>query len=159
MASCLPFRARQGIIMLHLGHRGWERFPSSKIITVSWTCRWEKCTCITVLVAACPIHPSTGKFHGTPMVRKSILYVCGSSPGFVASQRRTPPLPSHDVSACVLPENRAPSPHYTPCTESDSSDSPGTKIPIPSSFSHALPPAVSPSPVTGVRPLLLSYRR
>ena len=103
----------------------------------------------TPLNRTAPWSPDGQEVH--PVCMRFLTGVCGFPTPY-------PPLPSHDVSACVLPENRAPSPHYTPCTESDSSDSPGTKIPIPSSFSHALPPTVSPSPGTGVRPFLLSSR-
>ena len=74
------------------------RFPSSKMITVSRTCRWKNCTRIAIIVAARSGHPSTGKFHGTSAVRKAILYVRSSSPGFVASQLR---LPSAALPFCV----------------------------------------------------------
>ena len=40
--------------MLHQGHRGWGRFPSSKMTTVSRTCWCRKWTRIAVLVAARP---------------------------------------------------------------------------------------------------------
>ena len=39
VVKCLLFSSRQGTSMSHWGHRGWGRFPSSSIITVSWTCR------------------------------------------------------------------------------------------------------------------------
>ena len=44
VARCLPFSARQGKIMSHRGHRGWWRFPSSKMMTASRTYRREKIT-------------------------------------------------------------------------------------------------------------------
>ena len=44
----------------HRGHRGRGRLPSSKITTVSWTCRCTKCTRIAACVADTPGHPSTG---------------------------------------------------------------------------------------------------
>ena len=75
--------------MSQRGNRGWGRFPSSKMIKISRKCRWEKCTHIAVLIAALPIHPSTGQFHSPHVFRKAIMYIYGSSPGAVA-----PPTPS-----------------------------------------------------------------
>ena len=66
--------------MLHRGHRGRGMFPSSKMTTVSRTCRCRKCTRISVLVAARPGHPSTGQICGPPLDGKAMDYVCGSSP-------------------------------------------------------------------------------
>ena len=88
--------------------------PSSKMTTVSRTCRWKQCTCITVLVAACPGYPSTVHIRGPPVAGNAILYVCGFPPGVVDSQRR---LPSADlpyyVYMCPASEPSAISPpHY-----------------------------------------------
>ena len=77
--------------MSHQEHRGWGRFPSSNIITVSLTCQWRKCNLISVYVFARPWHPSTGQFIEPPMVVKAVLYVCGSLPGVVVSHFRLPP--------------------------------------------------------------------
>ena len=66
--------------MSHRGHRGWGRFPSSKITTVSRTFWCRKWTRIAVLVAARPGHPSTGQLRGPPLVGKAMQYFCGSSP-------------------------------------------------------------------------------
>ena len=88
VARCLPFRSRQGTSIFQWGHCGWSSFPPSKTTTVSRTCRWKNCTRIAVLVAARPGHPSTGQFRGPPTVRKSIVYIRGSSPGDMAAQLR-----------------------------------------------------------------------
>ena len=61
--------------MSHWGHRGWGRFTSSKMTTVSRTCRCRKCTRINVLITARPGHPSTGQLRGPPAVGNSILMV------------------------------------------------------------------------------------
>ena len=62
--QCIPFRSRHGTIMSHRGHCGWGRFPSSKITTVSQTCRYQKCTSIAIRVATQPLHPSIGQGLG-----------------------------------------------------------------------------------------------
>ena len=61
-------------------HRGWGRFPSSKMTTVSWTFRCRKWTHIAVLVVARPGHPSNRQLHGPPLAGKSMRYVHISSP-------------------------------------------------------------------------------
>ena len=55
-----PFSALRGTCMSHLEHRGWGKFPSSSITTVSRTCRCTKCTHIAVLVARAPGTPPRG---------------------------------------------------------------------------------------------------
>ena len=52
--------------MSHRGHRYWGRFPYSKMITVSCTCQWKKCTRIAVLFYDRPGQPSTGLFRIPP---------------------------------------------------------------------------------------------
>ena len=66
--------------MSHREHLGCGRFPSSKMITMSRTCRLQKCILISVLVPALPGQPSAGHPLGTPLVGKSIRYVLGSPP-------------------------------------------------------------------------------
>ena len=66
--------------MSHRAHRGWEKFPSSKITTVLRTCRCTKCTRIAVLFATLPVHPVTSYLHGPPFAVKVILYVWGLVP-------------------------------------------------------------------------------
>ena len=88
--------------LLFRGHRGWGRFTSLKMTTVSRTCRWKKFTCIAVLVTARPVHPSTGQFRGPPVVRKSILYVRGYSPGSLDAQLR-PPSAALQRCICMCP--------------------------------------------------------
>ena len=56
--------------MSHRVHCGWGRFPSSRMTMVSRICRCRKCTCIAVLVAAWPGHPSTGDLCGSPLAGK-----------------------------------------------------------------------------------------
>ena len=82
---CSPFRDRHGSSMLHRGHHGWGRFPSSSITTVYWTCRCQNFIRMAVRVAARTLHPSTGKGLGPVFARNTILNVMGSSP---------PPSPS-----------------------------------------------------------------
>ena len=77
---CVPFRAYHVTSISHRGHHGWGRFPSSRITTVSMTCRCQKFAIITVCVNACPLHTSTGKGLGPSLVRNAILYVLGLSP-------------------------------------------------------------------------------
>ena len=55
------------------GHRGWGRVPSSRITTVSLTCRCQKCNHIAVFVNARPLHPLTGQELGSTLVRNAIL--------------------------------------------------------------------------------------
>ena len=59
--------------MSHIGHHGWQRFPSSIITTFSWTCRCQKCIHIVVRVAAQPLHPSTGQGIGPSFSGNVIL--------------------------------------------------------------------------------------
>ena len=70
---CVPFRSFHGTSMTLRGHRGWERFPSSRIITVSLTCQYQMCTLIVVCVDARPLHPSTGQVLGTALAGNSNL--------------------------------------------------------------------------------------
>ena len=86
LAWCLPLSARHRTSMLHREHLGFGRFPSSKMITMSRTCRLQKCIRIAVRVPALPGQTSTGKILGPPLVGKSIRYVCGSPPLAEASQ-------------------------------------------------------------------------
>ena len=80
VAGCLTFSVQQGTSMPHQGHRGWGRFPSPKMTTVSRTCRCRKCTCIAVLIAARPGHPSTGQLRRPSLSGKAMRYACGSFP-------------------------------------------------------------------------------
>ena len=66
--------------MSHRGHRGWGRFPTYKMTTVSRTCRCRKWTSIAVLVAACPGHPSNGQIRGPLLDGKVMWYVRIYSP-------------------------------------------------------------------------------
>ena len=79
-----------GTCMSHLAHRGWGKFPSSSITTVSWTFRCTKCTRIAVLVARAPGYPSTGHRCGPPFVRKDILYVLDPISVWGVHRRRRP---------------------------------------------------------------------
>ena len=66
--------------MLHQGHRGWGRFPSSTMITVSRTCRCRKYTQRPVLVISLPLYPLTGKSRGSAVLRKKqicLRFSCG----------------------------------------------------------------------------------
>ena len=99
VSGCLPFSLRQGTRMSHWGHRGWGRFPSSKIATVSRTCRCIKLTYIAVLVATRPGHPSTGQLLGPPLAGKAMQYVRGSSPVSEVLQLR---LSSTDRPCCAI---------------------------------------------------------
>ena len=83
---CLPFKALHGTSISHREHLGWGNFPSSKMITISRTCRLQKCISIAVLAPAHPGRPSTGQLHGPPLVRKAIQYVYVSPPVAEASQ-------------------------------------------------------------------------
>ena len=74
VAGCRPCRARLGTSMSHRAHRGWGKFPSSRITTVSSTCR------IYVLVATLPGHPATGQLCGPPFAGKVILKLWGPVP-------------------------------------------------------------------------------
>ena len=76
-------------------HRGWEKFPSSKITTVSIVCRCRKCTYIAVLVATRPGHPSIGQLHGPHFAGKVIWKVRGPVPvaGFLHCRRVSATLP------------------------------------------------------------------
>ena len=76
-----PFRASHVNCIPQWGHRGWGRFPSSKIKMVSLTCLWNKFTLSAILVAARPLHPSTGHSCGPAAVGNEIQYVCGSPSG------------------------------------------------------------------------------
>ena len=67
-------------------HLGCGRFPSSKMITMSRTCRLQKCIRIAVRVPALSGNPSTWQLLGPPLVRKASRYVCGSPPVAEASQ-------------------------------------------------------------------------
>ena len=104
--------------MPYRGHHGWSRLHYYIIMTVSQTFLCRNFTFTAVLVAACPIHPSTGNYRGTPAVGKVVLYIWGS-------------LSGGGVSHCLLPPNSRPffvcqctainttdiySPHYKKCT-------------------------------------------
>ena len=80
VAGCLPFSVLQGTIMLHWGHRGWRRFPSSKMTMMSRKCRCRKWTRIAVLAVGRPGHPSNGQLCVPPLAVKSMQYVHRSSP-------------------------------------------------------------------------------
>ena len=70
-----PFKTAHGTIMSHQGQRGWGRFPSSTIITVSRTFWRRKCTRIPVLVFTLPLHPCTEQSCGPTTIGKETLYV------------------------------------------------------------------------------------
>ena len=82
---CFPLRDRHGTSMSHHEHLGCGRFPSSNMITMSRTCRRQKCTLIAVRVPAFPGQPSTGHSLAPPLVGNSIRWVCGSPPPPVAA--------------------------------------------------------------------------
>ena len=86
MSWCFPLRARHGTSMSHHEHLGCGRFPSSKMITMSRTCRLQKCILIAVRVPALPGQPSTGQLLRPTLVGKVIRYVRGSPPVAEASQ-------------------------------------------------------------------------
>ena len=70
---CVPFRAFHGTSMSHMGHRGWGRFPSSRITTVFLTCQYQKCTFISVRVYAWTLHLLTGQGLGPALVGNAIM--------------------------------------------------------------------------------------
>ena len=78
--------ARHGTSMSHREHLGCGRFPSSNMITMSRTCRLQKCIHIAVRVPDLPGEPSTGQLHGPPLVGKASRYACASPPVAEASQ-------------------------------------------------------------------------
>ena len=68
--------------MSQQGQRGWGRFPSSTIITVSRTFWRRKCTRRPVLVFTLPLHPCTEQSCGPTTIGKETLYVsCYTSGG------------------------------------------------------------------------------
>ena len=70
-------KAVHGTNISQRGHRGCGRFTSSRMITVSHTCRCRKCTCSLICITNLPWHTSTGKTCGPNVPRKEITYVCG----------------------------------------------------------------------------------
>ena len=85
--------------MSHRGNQGWGRLPSYIITTVSCTCLWRNCNIITVLVAACPLHPWTGHSLSPPPFGKAILYVWLSlSVGGISHCH----LPPTSIPCCVF---------------------------------------------------------
>ena len=99
VAGCCLFILRRETSMLHRWHRGWRRFPSSKMTTVSSTSQCRKWTHITVLVAAWPGHPSTGQLYGPPLAGKSMQYMRSSSLMDEVFQLR---LASAALPCCVI---------------------------------------------------------
>ena len=142
--------------MLHWGRFGWGRFPPFKMTTVSRAFRCRKWTCITILVAACPGHPSTGKLCRPPLDGNAMRYVRVSSPVAEVSSSVSPLPIAHTVSSCAPPNIPLPSPPCTPCTIPVPSVAPGRRAPLPSSFTHTPPPTGSPPPGMGGRPFQLS---
>ena len=153
---CLPFSVLQETSMLHRGHRRWGRFPSSKMTTVSRTCRCIKCTHIAFLVAARPGHPSIGQLYGLPWPGSP----CGTYadlPLWPRLYRSIFPLPiAHAVSSCAPPIIPPPSSPRTPCTSPVPSAAPGRRVPLLSSVAHTPPPSGSPPPGMGGIPCQLS---
>ena len=136
VSGCLLFIVRQGTSMSHRGNHGWGVFTSSKMTTLSRTCRCKKWTRIAVLVVACPGHTSTGQIRGPPLSGNAMRYIRGSFPigqGFpypsllcrlpmlchpVPRQRSRryllPALPALDPSLLSLPEGGSISRHPSP---------------------------------------------
>ena len=100
--GCRLFSALRGTCMSHLAHRGWGKFPYSRITTVSRICRCTKCTRFFVLVASFPGHPSTGHVYGNPFSGKDIRYSWGDCSlgrgGLLASSPCRPPMLSHQMT-------------------------------------------------------------
>ena len=90
---CVPFMELNGTSMSHRGHRGWGRSTSSRITTMSLTCRCQKCTLIAVRVNARPLHPSTGLGLGPALIKNAILQVLVSLPPPSAMSPSNPNLP------------------------------------------------------------------
>ena len=78
--QCILFRSRHEPSMLHRGHCGWGRCPSSSITTVSQACWCQKFTRIDVHVDNRPLNPSTGQGLGPAFARNIILNILGFSP-------------------------------------------------------------------------------
>ena len=76
-----PFRVAHGTSIPQRGHRGWGRLPFSRMTTVSLTCLCRKYILSAALVAALPLHPSTGKSRSPVTLRKDIRNACGLSGG------------------------------------------------------------------------------
>ena len=156
--TLLPYSVLQGTSMLHQGHRGWGMFPSSKMTTVSRTCRCIKCTRIAFLVAARPGFPPPSSSTGLPCPGRPY----GTSldlPLWPRFSRSISPLPlSHAVSSCAPPMILPPYPPRTPCTAPVPSAYPGRWVSLPPSVAHTPPLSGSPPPSLGGRPCRLSSR-
>ena len=156
MSRFLPFNALQGNSMSHRGHRGWGRFPTYKMTTVSRTCRCRKWTSIAVLVAACPGHPSNGQIRGPLLDGKVMWYVRIYSPLAKFVQLH---LSSAARSCCVfmcpsIDPAAIHSPHSLHCTRPFCC----SQQECPSPVIRTLNPNGSPPPVMGGRPCQLSSR-
>ena len=99
VVTCRLFRASHSTNMSHQGHRVWGVLQYSSTITVSRTCLCRKCTLISNLVSARPLHPSTGNSHDHLLVGKSILYFCGSPSGVGVSHCHMTPA---SIPCCVF---------------------------------------------------------
>ena len=99
---CIPFRSRHDTIMLHRGHRGWGRFPSSGITTVSRTCRCHKFTRMAVHVTTRTLHPSTVKGLGPAFSGNIILNAMVLSPPLPFSSVCPSPSSRHSVLDLAL---------------------------------------------------------
>ena len=158
VAGCLLNSVCHSNSMSHLGHHGWVVFPSSKMTTVSSTCRCMKCTRIAVLVAARPGNPSTGQLRGPPM-DGSTCSTSAAVPLRPSFSRSIFPLPlAHSVTSCALPMILPPSLPLNPCTAPVPSVAPGRWVPLPSSIACKPPQNGSLPPVICGRPCQLSSR-
>ena len=139
---CLPSRECHGTSMSHRENLGCGRFPSSKMIRTSWTCRRQKCTLIAVRVPSLPGQPSTGHSLVPPLVENSVRYVCGSPPPPVAALVQLH-LSSFAFPCYIirwLPVTLTPSPSRSPRNRPTLLVSCDTAAPPPSSCVHTPPP-------------------
>ena len=109
-----------------------------RVYHVTLTCLWKKCTLSVVLIAALPLHPSTGHSCGPAAVGNNIWCVCGSTYGGWSPTAVSLPRPIHTDSVYVPPSTPPPVPHHSQFNAPLPSVWPGIWFPPPSSAVHIL---------------------
>ena len=135
VVGCLHFSVLKGISIFYLGHRGWGRFPSSKMTTVSRTCRCRKWTHIaslsSLVLGIPPPGSSTGLLSTGRLCNTSAALPCGwgfPDPSLLFRSRMLchpvlrqksrlhllPALPALELSLLLLPVVKSLSRHPSP---------------------------------------------
>ena len=113
-------RDRHGTSMSQFSHRGWGRFPSSKMMSVSRTCLLQKYTRIAVLVPA----PQLGSPLPLSLEIPSDMYVAPLPPWPRPFMPTPSPLPSRAASCGGNQVIPPPSPGHSHHTSLNLSSSP-----------------------------------